>query len=402
MLVKTLEVREINEYIKKLMDTDVILRNIHVKGEISNLKYHSSAIYFTLKDEFASLKCVMFNEFKNKLNYDLEDGMSVIVAGRISVYEKNGTYQLYVNNIQPDGIGTLYIAFNKLKDKLKNEGLFDINKKKPLPQNPKKIGVITSPTGAAIRDIISIAKRRNPAIDILIAPVLVQGNTAADEICHALEILNKRDDIEVIILGRGGGSLEEIWPFNEEKVARAIYASKIPVVSAVGHETDYTISDFVADLRAPTPSAAAELVVADINIYKKDLINLRLKLIKLFSNYLKYMKKNIYDVKERLYLNSPIKQSKYLKNKLANLKRIMYKSAITAFNEKKSNFLRLTDKLNSLSPLNVLNRGYTIVINEQKEEILTSVKSIHVFDNIKIIFCDGFAKGYINEVHKNG
>lgn len=402
MLIKTLEVKEINEYIKKLMDTDVILRNIRVKGEISNLKYHSSAIYFTLKDEFASLKCVMFNEFKNKLNYSLEDGMSVIVTGRISVYEKNGTYQLYVNNIQPEGVGALYIAFNTLKERLKNEGLFDIDKKKQLPQNPKKIGVITSPTGAAIRDIISIAKRRNPTVDILIAPVLVQGNTAADEICHALETLNKRDDIEVIILGRGGGSLEEIWPFNEEKVARAIYASKIPVVSAVGHETDYTISDFVADLRAPTPSAAAELVIADINIYKKDLLNLRLKLIKLFLNYLKYKKKNIYEIKKRLYLNSPIKQNKYLKSRLAELKRIMNKSAVTIFNEKKNNFLRLTDKLNSLSPLNILNRGYTIAMDDQKEEVLTSVRDVHVFDNIKIIFFDGFVKGIISEVHKNG
>ncbi|HAA81327.1 MAG TPA: exodeoxyribonuclease VII large subunit, partial [Thermoanaerobacter sp.] len=236
MQLKALEVREITDYIKKMMDNDIILRNVRVKGEISNLKYHSTGIYFTLKDEIASLKCVMFNEYGKLLNFTLQDGMSVIVTGRISVYERNGTYQLYAQSIQSDGIGALYFAFNKLKEKLQKEGLFDSDKKEPIPKHPKKIAVVTSPTGAVIRDIITISRRRNPTVDILVVPVLVQGSSAADEICNALRILNKREDIDVIILARGGGSLEEIWPFNEEKVARCIYASRIPVVSAVGHE----------------------------------------------------------------------------------------------------------------------------------------------------------------------
>ncbi|AIS52381.1 exodeoxyribonuclease 7 large subunit [Thermoanaerobacter kivui] len=397
MQLKALEVREITEYIKKMMDNDIILRNVRVRGEISNLKYHSTGIYFTLKDEVSSLKCVMFNDYRKLLNFTLEDGMSVMVTGKITVYEKNGTYQLYAQSVQSDGVGALYLAFNKLKEKLQKEGLFDSDKKKPIPKNPKKIAVVTSPTGAVIRDIITISKRRNPTVDILVVPVLVQGSSAADEICQALEILNKRSDVDVIILARGGGSLEEIWPFNEEKVARCIHASKIPVVSAVGHETDFTISDFVSDLRAPTPSAAAEIVVPDIKVYQREIFLLKTKLIALMIGELKRKRKDIEGLKKVLYLNSPIKKSEILRHKIDNLKTSLYKEMLSIYNRKKNEFYILIEKLNSLSPLNVLTRGYTIVLDSQ-ERVISTVKAINPQEEIKIMFKDGEAKAVISEV----
>ncbi|WP_028991928.1 exodeoxyribonuclease VII large subunit [Thermoanaerobacter thermocopriae] len=400
MQLKALEVREITDYIKKMMDNDIILRNVRVRGEISNLKYHSTGIYFTLKDEIASLKCVMFNEYGKLLNFTLQDGMSVIVTGRITVYEKNGTYQLYAQSIRSDGIGALYFAFNKLKEKLQKEGLFDSDKKKPIPKHPKKIAVVTSPTGAVIRDIITISKRRNPTIDILVVPVLVQGISAADEICNALRILNKRKDIDVIILARGGGSLEEIWPFNEEKVARCIYASRIPVVSAVGHETDFTISDFVADLRAPTPSAAAEIVVPDIKVYQREIFLLKTRLITLMMAELKRKKKELESLRRALYFNSPIKRNEVLKHKIESLKSSLCKEMLSIYNRKKNDFLILTEKLNSLSPLNVLTRGYTVILDKQ-EKVISSVKDITPYEEVKILFKDGNAKAIIQEVKED-
>ncbi|AEM78666.1 exodeoxyribonuclease VII large subunit [Thermoanaerobacter wiegelii] len=400
MQLKALNVSEITDYIKRMMDNDIILRNVRVRGEISNLKYHSTGIYFTLKDEVASLKCVMFNEYSRLLNFTLQDGMSVIATGRITVYEKSGTYQLYVQSIQSEGIGALYLAFNKLKEKLEKEGLFDSDKKEPIPKHPKKIAVVTSPTGAVIRDIITISRRRNPTVDILVVPVLVQGSSAADEICNALRILNKREDIDVIILARGGGSLEEIWPFNEEKVARCIYASRIPVVSAVGHETDFTISDFVADLRAPTPSAAAEIVVPDIKVYQRELFLLKTKLLTLMTAELNRKKKEFEGLNRALYLNSPTKKSEILRHKVENLTASLYNEMLSIYQHKRNDFLILAEKLNSLSPLKVLTRGYTIVLDKQ-EKVISSVKDIKPYDEIKILFKDGKAKAIVQEVKEN-
>ncbi|MGB9680381.1 MAG: exodeoxyribonuclease VII large subunit [Thermoanaerobacteraceae bacterium] len=399
MQLKTLSVREINEYIKNWMDKDIILKNLKIRGEISNLKYHKTGIYFTLKDEVSSIRCVMFNDYKNKLASNLEDGMAVIISGRISVYEKTGNYQLYVKEIELDGIGELFIAFNKLKEKLQKEGLFDDSNKKPIPKFPKKIAVITSPTGAAIKDIISISKRRNPGINLLIIPVLVQGEYAADDISNALETTNKRNDIDVIILGRGGGSLEEIWAFNEEKVARSIFSSKIPVISAVGHETDFTISDFVADLRAPTPSAAAELVVPDINIYKKEILTLRESLIKNMSVKIKNFNKEVLTIKHKLFILSPLRKTEFMKSKLLLLNKTLYNNIISIYSHKKSEFVLLAEKLNSLSPLNVLSRGYTMVVKEEK--VITSVCNIQLKDKVKILFKDGYGIAEICEVAKN-
>lgn len=287
-----------------------------------------------------------------------------------------------------------------LKRNCKKKGLFDSDKKKPIPKHPKKIAVVTSPTGAVIRDIITISRRRNPTVDILVVPVLVQGSSAADEICNAFRILNKREDIDVIILARGGGSLEEIWPFNEEKVARCIYASRIPVVSAVGHETDFTISDFVADLRAPTPSAAAEIVVPDIKVYQRELFLLKTKLLTLMTAELNRKKKEFEGLKRALYLNSPTKKSEILRHKVENLTASLYNEMLSIYQHKRNDFLILAEKLNSLSPLKVLTRGYTIVLDKQ-EKVISSVRDIKPYDEIKILFKDGKAKAIVQEVKEN-
>jgi len=275
MLLKTLTVKQVNDYLKSIVGSDIILKHVMIKGEISNLHFRGQALYFTLVDEYSSLKCVMFEEYINDLKVDVKNGMSVVATGRISVYEKSGAFELLVSKIDVEGAGALFLSFEKLKQKLRNEGLFDSDKKKPIPKNPNKIGVITSPTGAAIHDIINILRRRKPSIDILVVPILVQGSSASLEIEEAIKKVNRRNDVDLIILGRGGGSFEDFYPFNEERVARAIYNSRIPIISAVGHETDFTIADFVADLRAPTPSAAAELAVTDINFYNEKIENYR-------------------------------------------------------------------------------------------------------------------------------
>lgn len=262
MQVPVLTVSELTGMIKYLFDSNEILRQVYVRGEISNFKYHLSGhLYFVLKDERAQIRCVMFKNRTILLPFMPENGMKVIALGYVTVYERNGEYQLYVDDMQPDGIGALYLAYEKLKEKLQKEGLFDVSFKKPIPFLPKKIGIITSLNGAAIRDLLTVIRRRYPNVNILIAPVSVQGKQAVDEICEAIKDLNNVGNLDVIILGRGGGSIEELWTFNEEKVARAIFNSRIPIISAVGHETDYTIADFVADKRAPTPSAAGEMVV---------------------------------------------------------------------------------------------------------------------------------------------
>ncbi len=269
MLLKTLTVKQVNDYLKNIVTGDIILKHVMVKGEISNLYFRGQALYFTLVDEYSSLKCVVFEDYIDNINVEVKNGMSVIVTGRVYVYEKSSSFQLHVFNIEVEGLGSLFLSFERLKQKLKSEGLFDLDKKKNLPKNPKKVAVITSPSGAAVHDIINILRRRKPSIDIMVVPILVQGTKASSEIVEAIIKVNKRSDVDLIILGRGGGSFEDLYPFNEEIVARAIYNSRIPVISAVGHETDFTIADFVADLRAPTPSAAAELAVTDVNFYNE-------------------------------------------------------------------------------------------------------------------------------------
>ena len=266
MKLKALTVTELNKYIKKIINSDPILNNVLVKGEISNFKHHSSGhMYLTLKDESCKINCIIFREQALKLKFQASNGLKIIAKGYVSTFDRDGQYQIYINTMEPDGLGSLYLAYEQLKNKLYEEGLFDLGHKKKIPCFPLKIGVVTSPTGAAIRDIISVIKRRNKLVDVLVYPVLVQGENAASQIAAAIEQLNSPNwKVDTIIVGRGGGSIEELWAFNEEIVARSIYKSEIPVISAVGHETDFTIADLAADLRAPTPSAAAEIAVPSI------------------------------------------------------------------------------------------------------------------------------------------
>ena len=272
MEIRALEISEANSYIKKVLSNDPILYNLKVRGEISNFKINSSGhVYLTLKDETSKMKCVIFNGNYDK-SLQLEDGMKIVANGYISVYERDGAYQLYIRKVEKDGVGNLHIEFEKLKKKLNREGLFDPRFKKKIPYMPKSIGVVTSQTGAVIRDIINVVRRRFPKVNVYLYPVAVQGANSADEIVKGIEFFNKMQNVDTMIVGRGGGSLEELWSFNEEKVARAIFASDIPIISAVGHEVDYTICDFVSDMRAPTPSAAAEIAVPDLNevLYRLD------------------------------------------------------------------------------------------------------------------------------------
>ncbi len=274
MHIKVLTVSDINNYIKRNFDNDFILNNASVKGEISNIKFHSSGhIYFSLKDESSKINCIMFRSSAKSLKFVPENGMKIILQGRISVYEKEGVYQFYCDEMKLDGLGELYIAFEKLKTKLEAKGLFDKNHKKDIPKYARKIGIVTSTTGAAVRDIINVTKRRNKCIDLVIYPSLVQGLDAAEDIINGINVLNARDDIEVIILARGGGSIEDLWCFNDERVADAVYNSKKPIITGVGHEIDYTIVDFVSDRRAPTPSAAAEIAVFDLNNLLEKIVN---------------------------------------------------------------------------------------------------------------------------------
>lgn len=356
-----LTVNELTHIIKNMFDSNEILRQVYVRGEISNFKHHKSGhMYFTLKDKSSQLKCVMFRNNNILLPFYPEDGMKVILFGYVSVYLKGGKYQLFVEDIEPDGVGALHLAFEKLKSDLEKEGLFDQKYKKSIPFLPKKIGIITSLDGAAIKDIFTVIKRRYPNVDLLIAPVSVQGRKSADEICVALKNFNNLEDVDVIIVGRGGGSLEELWTFNEEKVARAIFDSKIPVITAIGHETDYTIADFVSDMRAPTPSAAGELVVPDRDMIINNIKQLKTRLVNATINNINIRRQKIEHIKR----SSIFKQAEhYLDDYRLNLDRLL-KSLIAEshlhIKNSKQSLKNLVDKLEVLNPLKVLQRGYSI------------------------------------------
>ena len=427
---KTLSVSELTSQIKNLLENNFF--DVYVTGEISNLsKPISGHIYFTLKDENASIRCVLFKFQQRLINFDYNDGDKVIIRGRITVYEKRGEYQIIVDYIEPDGIGALYLKFEKLKRKLEKEGLFDKKYKKKIPEFPRKIGIITSPTGAAIRDILNILKRRFVNINIIIAPVKVQGEEAKFEIVEAINFFNLNfSDIDVIILARGGGSLEDLQPFNEEIVARAIFNSNIPIISAVGHETDFTIADFTADLRAPTPSAAAELVVKNKEDILLHLTNLEKQLISNMQKILNYNKQKFLNLEKRIY--SKLVDLKNLKSKIQNYENKLISLIFNNFNNKKSQFLEINEhlkmqnpllkiqnlrnqvnilmnnlenvylnkifskkqklknlenSLRNLSPLNVLARGYSIVF--KKNKVVNNINQINLDDKINILLYKG-------------
>ena len=354
-------VSRVNNYIKRLLDSKPVLNNIWVKGEISNCKRHSSGhIYLTLKDESSVLKAVMFRGSASTLDFEPVDGTTVIAHGRISVYEAGGSYQLYIEDMVLDGIGDLYREFEKLKAKLQEEGLFDNKFKKPLPKFPKRIGVATAPTGAAVRDIINVITRRYPMAEILIYPTLVQGNGAKESIVSAIEYFDSTKAVDTIIVGRGGGSIEDLWAFNEECVARAIFACKTPIISAVGHETDFTIADFVADFRAPTPSAAAEVSVPSID-----------ELYRLINIYKSRMKNSVITRNEtfrrtlnRLIPRNPQDKINQLSQKLDMRIQTLEQVYRLNINYRKRALSEHASKLDALSPLKTLNRGYSIAVND--------------------------------------
>ena len=381
-------VTDLNLYIKEKIAGDEALNAVIVKGEISNFKAHYTGhFYFTLKDDKSLIKCVMFKSYAERINFKPKDGMKVIVFGAVSVFERDGIYQIYAKALEQQGVGDLYAAFEKLKSDLEKEGLFDVSHKKKIPLMPKVIGVLSSETGAVIRDIINVSTRRNPNCYIRLLPVPVQGPGAAKEIVKGIKTMNEEKLADVIILARGGGSLEDLWPFNEEIVARAIYNSEIPIISAVGHETDFTIADFVSDLRAPTPSAAAEL--ANPNIYeiknKINTLNERARLS--LKKKLELMKMKYNNLINSKVLSDPIQnmQNNYLRldgfiKQMENAINLKQKDAEKTFNG-------LVLKLDALSPLKTMTRGFSII--EKDGQIVKSSKDLNVDDEIIVKFIDG-------------
>ena len=394
MAYNAISVTELNKYIKDKVDKDEFLNNVLVKGEISNYKHHYTGhLYFTLKDENSLIKCIMFKGYAANLKFEPKDGMKVTIFGTVSVFERDGVYQIYVKAMQEDGIGNLYKTYEEMKAKLEKEGLFDASHKKRIPLMPKCIGVLTSNTGAVIRDIINVSTRRNPNVYIKLLPVPVQGPGAAEKIVDAIRLMNEKKLADVIIVARGGGSLEDLWPFNEEIVARAIYNSELPIISAVGHETDFTIADFVADLRAPTPSAAAELAVPNI-------IDIKLKLDGYNNRYKLALKKKVEFMKLRYEkcMNSRVFKEPLQKINeqyiLIDMKVKSIQNAISnIYNTKRTNMVKNISKLDALSPLKTLTRGYSIIKNNGK--VIKSVNQLQKDDEIDIRMIDGNAKAKV-------
>ena len=383
-----ISVTDLNKYIKNKIADDEYLNNILIKGEISNFKHHYTGhLYFTLKDENSLIKCIMFKSYAQKLNFEPKDGMKVYILGSVSVFERDGVYQIYAKVMEEDGVGDLYTKYQKLKEELEKKGLFDQSHKQKIPMMPKVVGVLTSQTGSVIRDIINVSTRRNPNVYIRLLPVPVQGEGAAEKIAEGIAYMNQKQLADVIILARGGGSLEDLWPFNEEIVAHSIYESKIPIISAVGHETDFSISDFVADLRAPTPSAAAELAVPDIyevkqkiNTYQNRLkmaLTKKLEIMKL--RYDKCMSSSVFREPTRRIQENYIKIDSYVKQ---------LENVINKIKEKNKNkYIELVSKLDTLSPLKTLTRGYSII--EKEGKIVKSIADLQTEDEISIRLKDG-------------
>ena len=398
-------VTTLNKYLKNKFDTDPNIQTLGLKGEISNFKGHTRGhLYFTLKDEGSRINAVMFSTYASKLNFVPKDGMKVLVVGRISVYEPTGGYQIYVNEMISDGVGNLYLKFEELKKKLSNEGLFNQEHKRPIPKFPKKIGIVTAPTGAAIRDILSTIKRRFPSTETILFPALVQGDLAAPDIVKQIKKADEYN-LDVLIVGRGGGSIEDLWAFNEEIVARAIYDAKTPIISAVGHEIDFTISDFVSDLRAPTPTGAAEMAVPNIIDVKNFINQLNIRLNKDISNIIEFNKKRLDNYKTNYVLTNPlatfeIKEQKLdtlidnLNNKIKNIldnnkkrldnikKNYTINNPDTILNRYNNTYELLLNKLNLLNPLNILSKGYSVV--KKDNNVIKDIKDINIKDKLNI------------------
>lgn len=391
------KVSEVNSIIKDLFMKDGRLNSIYIKGEVSNCKYHSSGhIYFTLKDSAGQISCVMFaGQKRNGLKFKMTEGQSVIVFGSIGVYERAGSYQLYANRITLDGEGALYQKYEELKESLSKEGLFDKKFKKVIPPFPKTIGVVTASTGAAIQDIINITNRRNPFTQLILYPAQVQGEGAATTIVEGINKLDKLG-VDTIIIGRGGGSIEDLWAFNEEIVARAIFACKTPIISAVGHETDVTIADFVADLRAPTPSAAAELAVSDIGDVFNQIGDYRKNFNGILNNKLTLYRNEVRQLNIRLDHMNPIYQLRQKRQYLIDLEQKLEQKVNLIVNNKRYKLNIYIEKLEGLSPLKKLNKGYALVVNE-KNEVVNRLDRVEIGEKVSISMIDGDLIAQIEE-----
>lgn len=399
--MKILSVSQVNMYIKALLDEIPQVKNVYICGEISNFKhyYNSGHMYFTLKDDKSQLKAVMFKNDNYRLKFTPENGMKVICFGQVGVYERDGVYQLYCRDMQPDGVGALTIAFEQLKVQLAEEGLFDEEHKKAIPKYPQKIGVATSKMGAAVEDIKNVISRRYPLCEIIIVPTMVQGESAAQDIADSIRFIDENLGVDTIIVGRGGGSLEDLWAFNTEIVARAVYACKTPIISAVGHETDFAISDFVSDMRAPTPSAAAELAVPDIKSLIFQLNNFSVSIEKSLDFKISQCENSIKRYKDFFSKSNVDLFYANIRDKMAQYNEKL-KDSITRIIENQTNTLsKNAEMLDNLSPLKILSRGYSVVKNE-KSDIITDSENINVGDNVEIILSNGAFKATVNEVTK--
>jgi len=397
---KIYDVSQVNTYIKQMLDRDAILGGICIRGELSNYKiYPSGHHYFTLKDANSAMRCVMFKGSASHLRFRPENGMKTIAAGRITVFERDGAYQLYCTELIPEGLGDLHVAFEQLKQKLHAEGLFDSAHKKPLPKYPHRIAIITSGAGAAVQDMLRILGKRYPLSKVMILPVRVQGVEAPAEICGAIRYANRHNLADVIITGRGGGSIEDLWAFNDERVAREIFASEIPVVSAVGHEPDVTISDFVADLRAATPSNGAELVAPDQAELKQSLRHIANRLETAMLQTLRYRQQKLESLRSKRVLQSP---ENYLADRKLQLDYIQKQFGATSqqyLQKKKQQFIKLTSGLDAMSPLKVLGRGYSVTKN-QSGDIVRNIASVKEGEQITVHVEDGKISARVEETER--
>ena len=392
-------IRQVNLYISNMFRQDFMLNRIYVKGEVSNCKYHTSGhIYFSLKDDSGSLACVMFAGNRSGLKFQMQNGQSVIVLGSISVYERDGKYQLYAREIIQDGMGLLYEKFQALKQELEEMGMFAPEYKQPIPAFSRRVGIVTAPTGAAIRDIMNISYRRNPYVQLILYPALVQGEEAADSIVRGIELLDQ-SHVDVIIVGRGGGSMEDLWAFNEEKVARAIFQCETPVISAVGHETDFTIADYVADLRAPTPSAAAELAVADMAAIQGQLRDMQQRLQNRMSERLSDRKKELEHLQEKLKYVSPQHQIQEKYQRLTDIEEDLQMLMQQPMKERRHQLMIYVERMKGLSPLEKLSQGYSYTADARGKKI-TATEQVQPGDLLQIYVSDGQILAEVKEKKK--
>ena len=392
-------IRQVNLYISNMFRQDFMLNRIYVKGEVSNCKYHTSGhIYFSLKDDSGSLACVMFAGNRSGLKFQMQNGQSVIVLGSISVYERDGKYQLYAREIIQDGMGLLYEKFQALKQELEEMGMFAPEYKQPIPAFSRRVGIVTAPTGAAIRDIMNISYRRNPYVQLILYPALVQGEEAADSIVRGIELLDQ-SHVDVIIVGRGGGSMEDLWAFNEEKVARAIFQCETPVISAVGHETDFTIADYVADLRAPTPSAAAELAVADMAAIQGQLRDMQQRLQNRMSERLSDRKKELEHLQEKLKYVSPQHQIQEKYQRLTDIEEELQMLMQQTMKERRHQLMIYVERMKGLSPLEKLSQGYSYTADARGKKI-TATEQVQPGDLLQIYVSDGQILAEVKEKKK--